>query len=100
VHARVVHFAGTGEGLERGIAAYREQVLPYVREVTGFRGHTLLVDRGSGRALSITFWADEDTLLEYEATAERFRTLLAETWRTPVTDLESYEVALLDFAGT
>jgi heme-degrading monooxygenase HmoA len=96
VHARVVHFAGTGDDLERGIAAYREQVLPYVRNVTGFRGHTVLVDRDAGRAISMTFWTSEETMAEYEATAERFRSLLAETWRTPVTTVESYEVALLE----
>jgi heme-degrading monooxygenase HmoA len=99
VYARVVHFSGTGDDLDRGIEAYREQVLPYVREVTGFRGHTLLVDREGGRALSITLWDSDDALAEYEEAAERFRTLLAETFRTPVTGLASYEVAMLDVAG-
>jgi hypothetical protein len=99
VYARVVHISGTADDLDRGIAAYREQVLPYVREVTGFRGQTLLVDRETGRALSITLWGSEADMLEYEQTAERFRSLLAETWQTPVTGLESYEVALFDVAG-
>jgi heme-degrading monooxygenase HmoA len=99
VYARVVHFSGNADDLERGIAAYREQVLPYVHEVTGFRGHTLLVDREGGRALSITLWESEDALAEYEETAERFRALLAETFRTPVTGVASYEVAMLDLGG-
>jgi hypothetical protein len=99
VYARVVHFSGTPDDLERGIAAYREQVLPYVREVTGFRGQTLLVDAEGGRAMSITFWESEGALDEHEEAAERFRALLAETWRTPVTGIGSYEVATLDVGG-
>ena len=99
MYARITTFRGTGEDLDRGIAAYREQVLPYIREVTGFRGHTIFVERTAGSAISITLWASEDALLEYEATAERFRSLLAETWQTPVTGAETYEVALFDVPG-
>jgi heme-degrading monooxygenase HmoA len=99
VYARVVHFSGTADDLERGIAAYRDQVLPYVREVSGFRGHTLLVDAEGGRGMSITFWESANALEEYEQAADRFRTLLAETWRTPVTGLGSYEVTMLDLGG-
>ena len=99
MHARVVHFSGTATDLDRGIAAYREQVLPFAREVTGFRGHTIVVDREAGRAISITLWEDGEAMLAYEETADRFRTLLAETWQTPVVSVESYEVALLDLVG-
>ena len=99
MYARVTHFRGEGDDLDRGIAAYREQVLPYICDVTGFRGHTILVDREAGRALSITLWVSEDALRDYEATAEKFRTLLAETWRTPVTDVETYDVALFELPG-
>ena len=98
LHARVAYFGGSADDLERGIAAYREQVLPYIRDVTGFRGHTILVDRDAGRAMSITLWASEDALLAYEPAAQRFRELLAETWRTPVSAVESFEVAMLELA--
>ena len=97
--ARVVHVAGTPDDIERGITAYREQVLPYVRDVSGFRGFTLLLDRNEGRALTITFWATQEHLLAYEAAGERFRALLAETWGTPVAGLESYEVAIVELTG-
>jgi hypothetical protein len=96
VYARVVRFAGTGDDLDRGITAYREQVLPYVLEATGFRGQTVLVDRESGVGLSITLWADEDAMRSYEQRGAQFRDLLGETWRTPVTSLETYEVVILE----
>jgi heme-degrading monooxygenase HmoA len=99
VYARITSFRGTGEDLDRGIAAYREQVLPYIREVTGFRGHAIFVDREAGRAMSITLWSSEESLHDYEATADRFRTLLAETWQTPVTGVETYDVALFELPG-
>ena len=99
MYARVTHFGGTGADLDRGIEAYREQVLPYIRDATGFRGHTVLVDRDAGRAMSITLWASEEALLGYESTAARFRDLLAETWHTPVSSVASFEVALFDLPG-
>ena len=96
MYARVVRFEGTGDDLERGIAAYTEQVLPYVVEATGFRGQTVLVDRRSGVGLGITLWADEESMRSYEERGAQFRELLGETWRTPVTSLETYEVVLLE----
>jgi heme-degrading monooxygenase HmoA len=94
VYARVVRFTGSPEALEGGVAAYREQVLPYVREATGFRGQTVLVDREAGRGMSITLWETEDAMRRYEQLGGGFRTLLAETWSTPVTALETYEVVV------
>jgi heme-degrading monooxygenase HmoA len=99
VYARIVRFAGTGEDLDRGIAAYREQVLPYVFDATGFRGQTVLVDREGGAAISITLWADEEALRAYEEHGAHFRDLLGETWQTPVTSLDTYEVVLLEPGG-
>jgi hypothetical protein len=96
VFARVVHFAGPGDDLERGIAAYREQVLPFVRDATGFRGQTVLFDRAAGTAMGITLWATEEDMRHYESLGDRFRALLAETWGTPVTAVESYEVAVFE----
>jgi hypothetical protein len=99
VYARVVRFEGMGDDLERGIAAYREQVLPYVVEATGFRGQTVLVDRERGVGLAITLWADEEAMRSYEERGAHFRELLGETWRTPVTSLGTFEVVLLEPGG-
>jgi hypothetical protein len=96
VYARVVRFTGTGDDLDRGITAYREQVLPYVLDATGFRGQTVLLDREGGVGLGITLWADEESMRSYEERGAQFRELLGETWRTPVISLETYEVVLLE----
>jgi hypothetical protein len=96
VYARVIHFAGAPADVERGVAAYREQVLPYVREATGFRGQTVLVDPETGRAMGITLWATEEAMRHYEELGSQFRTLLAETWDTPVTAVETYEVVVFE----
>jgi hypothetical protein len=99
VYARVVRFAGSGGDLARGIAAYREQVLPYVVEATGFRGQTVLLDREGGVGIGITLWADEESMRSYEERGAHFRELLGETWQTPVVSLETYEVVILATGG-
>lgn len=96
--ARVVHASGPTEGIEHGVDVYREHVLPYVRDVSGFRGLVILLDRDRGRSLAITLWATENAMNAYEATGQRFRELLAEASSAEVGELESYEVALLELS--
>ena len=60
--ARVTTFTGTPEDTAAGVETFREQVLPWMREATGFRGWIALVDPESGESIGISFWSDEDAL--------------------------------------
>jgi hypothetical protein len=96
VFARVLHVSGTPADIEAGVEMYREQVLPYTRDVIGFRGYLALLDRENGRALAMSLWASEDAMLAFEEQGERLRGLVAEGSGTQLGAVESYEVALLE----
>ena len=49
--------------------------------------------------MAITLWASEEALLAYEQLGDRFRHLLAETWSTPITGLETFAVELAELPG-
>lgn len=94
--ARVLQVSGSPDEIEAGVALYRNQVLPYARDATGFRGYLVLLDREGGRALAMSFWASEEAMLAFEERAQTFRGLVAETSGFELGDITSYEVALLE----
>ena len=50
--ARVSTFKGTPEQLEEGVRIFTENVLPWLRDATGFRGWIALIDRPNDRAIT------------------------------------------------
>lgn len=96
--ARVVHATGPPAGIEHGFEVYRENVLPYLRDVSGFRGLVIMLDRERGRSLAVTLWATEEAMNAYEETGQRFRELLAEASGAELGELGSYDVALLELS--
>jgi heme-degrading monooxygenase HmoA len=92
--ARVTSFTGTEEQLEHGLSVAREDILPWTREETGFRGLLSLVD--DGRVLVITLWTSEEALAAHEAAAEEFRALVIESTGIELVTSEVYSVSALE----
>jgi heme-degrading monooxygenase HmoA len=61
VRARVLRLNGSPEKIDEGVAAYKSGVVPALMERDGYSGARLIVDRGTGAAMSISFWRDEQT---------------------------------------
>ncbi|MDQ3867489.1 MAG: antibiotic biosynthesis monooxygenase [Actinomycetota bacterium] len=93
VYARVTTFSGPPDRLEEGLRLFRENVMPWMRDVTGFRGFLALVDREHGRSLGITFWASEEAALDPEASGGGLRDEITESIGATLHSLEVYEVA-------
>lgn len=55
-----------------GTASYEEMVAS-MRQVDGFLGALLLIDRTSGSSLGLTFWDSEEKLRASEEVAKKFR---------------------------
>ena len=79
-----------------GVGVYREQILPWARDVTGFRGYIVLLEREAGHAMAMSLWDSEEAMLAYEESGQRFRGLVAESSGFELGAVESYEVALLE----
>jgi hypothetical protein len=53
----------------------------------------LLVDRATGRAMTVTFWEDEDAMTRSREAADRVRSGAAAAGQGSVESVEEYEVA-------
>ena len=60
--ARLHILETTPEQNQRGLEIVRDQLLPWLRDSTGFRGLLRLSDREGSKTLVITLWTDEDAL--------------------------------------
>lgn len=94
--ARLHILKTTPEQHDRGLEIVREQLLPYLRDSTGFRGLIRLDDRESGKTLVITLWADQAALGASREAGEHFSTLTAETSGATRVALEQYEATFFD----
>ena len=95
MHARVTSLAGSPADVDGGIANFRENVVPYVRDEGS--GAILLVDRQTGKALAITLWEDAQTLAASEERANALRADAAQQMgaaQQPTVD--RYEVAVFE----
>jgi heme-degrading monooxygenase HmoA len=92
--ARVSTYQGSPEQIEEGLAHVRENVLPKVRALDGFEGAYYLVDRDSGKAISITLWGSERAMQASEEEADRLRGESAQVAGAAVEGMERYEVAI------
>jgi heme-degrading monooxygenase HmoA len=96
VFARLHVLETTPEQNERGLEIVRDQLLPWLRDSSGFRGLLRLSDREGTKTLVITLWADEETLRASAEAGNRLSELTAETTGVTRKALEEYEVTLFD----
>jgi heme-degrading monooxygenase HmoA len=92
--ARVSTYQGDPGQIDQGLAYDLENILPKVKQIDGFEGLYYLVDRESGKSLSITLWESEQTMRASEEEANRLRTESAQSASATVEDVQRYEVAL------
>ncbi len=59
MHARVVTVQYQPGKVDEAVQLYRESMLPEARQQRGFQGTMALVDRSTGKAISITLWQTE-----------------------------------------
>ena len=92
--ARVSTYQGPPELIDEGIRIGKEQILPQARQLDGFKGVYFLVERHSGKHLTITLWESEEAMRASEQAANRLRSEDAEAAGAMVKSVERYEVVL------
>ena len=90
--ARVTNFEGDPERMDEGVRIYREQVVPWLRDSTGFRGVIIMIDRENDRAMGVSFWTSKETATDSAASGASLRDELAASVGTTLTGEEFYEV--------
>ncbi|MGH3133532.1 MAG: biotin/lipoyl-containing protein [Gaiellaceae bacterium] len=91
---RVSLLDGPPEGIDAGLRDVEDNILPKLRDISGWRGITTLIDRQIGRALTITFWDSDESLRGSEEIANQLRKEAAEAGGETITGVERYEIVL------
>ena len=73
-----------------------EQLLPWARESTGYRGLIALHDREQGKTLVVTLWADEESFARSAEAGERLSAAAANASGATRRALENFEVTVFD----
>jgi len=98
-YARITSLETTPEQHEHGVRLVVQELLPWARESTGFRGLIGLVHRERGTSLAISFWADEGSLEASATAAHRLTELAAENVGATRRSIDDYEVTLFELEG-
>jgi hypothetical protein len=74
------------------VSAMRDQVIPRASKLPGFRGGYWLIDRENGRAMGVTLYEDEASLLSSLEAANRIREEVSRKVGLPVPSFQHFEV--------
>lgn len=96
MHARVTMITGSPDQADQGVANFRDNVVPGVKEMGG-HGAILLLDRESGNAMAITLWDDEAAMRASEESANEMRRTASEQMGAAEQPrVERYEVVVFE----
>ncbi|HEU5278762.1 MAG TPA: hypothetical protein VFU26_07660 [Gaiellaceae bacterium] len=79
-----------------GLEIVRDQLLPWLRDSSGFRGLIRLANPAQGKTLVLTLWADEAALRASAEAGTKLSDLTVETIGGTRLSLEEYEVTIFD----
>ena len=73
MYARVTTLEGTPDKMDDAARHIREQSLPQLQQMDGFKGFAALADRHSGKLLGVAFWENEEALRATEEASSSVR---------------------------
>jgi heme-degrading monooxygenase HmoA len=88
--ARVSTYEGDAEALREGF----ERVTGPLEQLDGFERAYFMVDRDSGRAMSVTLWESREALETSTEAANRLRDDATQPSDAAIKSVDSYEVAV------
>ena len=90
--ARVTSAELRQEDVDTFVSMVRDQVIPRVQGMPGFKGGYWLVDRSTGKGLGVTLFESEEALNATEDQASRIREEVSRGAGLPVPSFRRYEV--------
>lgn len=94
--ARVSTYEGNAEDFDMGAEKVKSDIMPRLRSMPGSKGFLLMVDRSTGRSLSIALWESQEALDGSRTAVEDLRSQAAEGIGSKVTSVDEYEVGVAD----
>ena len=92
-HARVSTYQFGAERVDEARTSF-EGALRSLQDMEGIEEALLLVDRDSGKGITITTWKSEDALRASEQAADEVRQQAATLAGGEITSVERYEIAM------
>jgi heme-degrading monooxygenase HmoA len=97
LHARMTTIHSPAERMDDGIEKVRDDVLPAMRNIPGFKGIIGLVDRNANTGITISLWEDERAMEEGEQEGARLRDEAAKAMKAETEPMVNrYEVVLIE----
>ena len=93
MYARVPTFKIGAQDLDASIRHFEETSLPRLRELAGFKGATVLVNRETGMLRIVAYWDSRDTLQSSFEPTKALRAEYADKLGGELVSLEEFEVA-------
>jgi heme-degrading monooxygenase HmoA len=79
------------------LSVLQEQVLPRARQWQGYRGVVSLIDRSTGKIVTVTFWETEEAMRASDESAGQLRSdAMADAGVSQPPTVERYEVAVFE----
>ena len=92
--ARVTTYEGPPDKLDEALRVAREKVIPGAEKLEGFEGAYLLVDRKTGKSMSISLWRSEKDVHASEEAGSRLRSQGSSAGGSKELSVHTYEVGI------
>jgi heme-degrading monooxygenase HmoA len=100
MHSRVVQFEVAPDRLDDALLFVKDEVVPRLQEAGGFKGISTLVDRSTGKAMSISHWETAEDVERSGELSTQLRDMTAEALGATFLSVEEFEMGQrLDAAG-
>lgn len=94
--ARMHILETTRQAHDEGLDVVRDELLPWLRDSTGYRGLVRLSTKDRTKTLVISLWADEESMLRSAEAGRDLWFMTAEAVGSNHLGLEDYEVTFID----
>jgi hypothetical protein len=99
MYARVTTLEASPARLDDTTRFFREQVLPQLQQMNGFKGFIALDDRQGGKLLGVALWESEEVMRSTEEVVSRVRGGIPHPTGGAAVGVETYEVSILEVSS-
>jgi heme-degrading monooxygenase HmoA len=97
LHARMTTIHSPAERMDAGIDKVKDDILPALQNIPGFKGVIGLVDRNANTGITISLWEDEQAMEQAEVEGARLREDAAKAMKAETEPMVNrYEVVLIE----
>ncbi len=99
MHAQVITVEASPARLDEATRHIRQQLLPQLQQLDGFKGFIALGARQSGKLLGVALWESEEVMRSTEEVLSRTRGGIPHPPGGAVVGAENYEVSIFEVSN-